>query len=196
MAKQVYIVIADSSDVVRRGLLAILRDSTWVFPVAFSEISDERGLRSIFDRRPPEILVVSPGFSDLPLAHIRKGFPATKCVMLQSSLADGASTHLYDEVISICDPAADICERLSRLAGESSLRRHKGSLSRREKEIIVCVVKGMANGTIAEKLHISPHTVNTHRRNISSKLDIHTTSGLTLYAIKNRLVRLDELAEG
>jgi hypothetical protein len=68
-----------------------------------------------------QVYIVSPGFSDLLLAHIRKGFPATRCVMLQTSLADGAMTHLYDEVVSICDPAADIRERLSRLVGESSL---------------------------------------------------------------------------
>lgn len=66
-------------------------------------------------------------------------------------------------------------------------------LSQREKEIVVCVVKGMTNKQIAEKLFISAHTVITHRRNIASKLQIHSPAGLTIYAIVHKLVELDEV---
>lgn len=66
-------------------------------------------------------------------------------------------------------------------------------LSQREKEIIVCVAKGLANKAIADTLNISVNTVTTHRRNISSKLQIHTQSGLTIYAIVNELITMDEL---
>ena len=68
-------------------------------------------------------------------------------------------------------------------------------LSTREKEIIVCVVKGMTNKQIAEKLFISTHTVITHRRNIAAKLQIHSPAGLTIYAIVNRLVELNQIKE-
>ena len=44
------------------------------------------------------------------------------------------------------------------------------TLSQREKEIITCVVKGMTNKAIADKLYLSIHTVITHRRNIARKL--------------------------
>lgn len=66
-------------------------------------------------------------------------------------------------------------------------------LSQREKEIIVCVAKGLSNKAIADTLNISVNTVTTHRRNISSKLQIHTQSGLTIYAIVNELITMDEL---
>lgn len=67
------------------------------------------------------------------------------------------------------------------------------SLGRREKEIITCIAMGMSNKEIAEKLCISVHTVTTHRRNICSKLEIHSPAGLTIYAILNGLVDPKEL---
>lgn len=68
-----------------------------------------------------------------------------------------------------------------------------GVLSEREKEVVACVVKGMSNKQIADKLFISLNTVLTHRKNIARKLDIHSVSGLTIYAIVNSIVKLDEV---
>ena len=67
------------------------------------------------------------------------------------------------------------------------------SLSEREKEIIVCVAKGMSTKEIADKLFISVHTVTTHRRNISAKLQIHSAAGLTIYAIVNGLLSMSDI---
>lgn len=67
------------------------------------------------------------------------------------------------------------------------------SLSQREKEIIGCVAMGMTSKEIADKLCLSVHTVTTHRRNITSKLQIHTSAGLTIYAIVNQLVSLSDI---
>ena len=66
-------------------------------------------------------------------------------------------------------------------------------LSQREKEIITCVVKGMSNKEIADHLFISIHTVITHRRNIARKLEIHSPTLLTVYAIVNKLVDISEV---
>ncbi len=66
-------------------------------------------------------------------------------------------------------------------------------LSDREKEIIVEIVKGLSNKEIAESLFISVNTVMTHRRNISRKLQIHSPAALTIYAIVNGLVSLDDV---
>lgn len=68
-----------------------------------------------------------------------------------------------------------------------------GTLSEREKEVLICIVHGMTNKEIAAKLFLSTHTVNTHRRNIISKLQIHSPAGLTIYAIVNKLVELDDI---
>ena len=67
------------------------------------------------------------------------------------------------------------------------------ALSEREKDIVRCVAKGMSNKEIADVLFLSVHTVTTHRRNISSKLQIHTAAGLTIYAISNKLVNIEEI---
>lgn len=67
------------------------------------------------------------------------------------------------------------------------------TLGEREKEIIHYIAKGLTNKQIADKLFISTHTVATHRRNICSKLDIHTSSGLTLYAIVHNLIDISEI---
>ena len=66
-------------------------------------------------------------------------------------------------------------------------------MSAREKEIVVCAVKGMTNREIADGLCLSTHTVITHRRNIARKLQIHSVSGLTVYAIVNKLVELSDI---
>lgn len=70
-----------------------------------------------------------------------------------------------------------------------------GTLSTREKEIVCCVAKGLSNKEIADILCLSVHTVTTHRRNISSKLHIHTPAGLTIFAIANKLIRLQDLKQ-
>ena len=75
-------------------------------------------------------------------------------------------------------------------------KKTQDDLSQREKEIVSCVVKGMSNKEIAEHLFISPHTVITHRKNISRKLQIHSPTLLTVYAIVNKLVDIGEVKIG
>lgn len=67
------------------------------------------------------------------------------------------------------------------------------NLSDREKEVIVCVAKGMSNKEIADALCISVNTVTTHRRNIANRLQIHSQSGLTIFAIIHRLIDIKDI---
>lgn len=66
-------------------------------------------------------------------------------------------------------------------------------LSDREKDVLVELVKGLSNKEIADSLCISIHTVISHRKNISRKLNIHSPAGLTIYAIVNDLVDINNL---
>jgi regulator of cell morphogenesis and NO signaling len=66
-------------------------------------------------------------------------------------------------------------------------------LSEREKDVLVQVVRGLSNKEIADVLCISTHTVISHRKNIARKLNIHSTAGLTIYAIVNKLVDINTL---
>ena len=62
------------------------------------------------------------------------------------------------------------------------------SLSLREIEIIQQVAAGQTNKQIADSLHLSAHTVMTHRKNIMNKLGINNTAGLVIYAVKENLI--------
>ena len=76
---------------------------------------------------------------------------------------------------------------------EEEEKRPEDTLSEREREIVHCVVCGLSNKQIAEQLFISLNTVLTHRKNIARKLNIHSVAGLTIYAIVNKIVNIDEL---
>ena len=66
-------------------------------------------------------------------------------------------------------------------------------LSDREKEILVCVARGMLNKEIADQNNISIHTVISHRKNITRKIGIKTVAGLTVYAILNGLIDVNTI---
>lgn len=100
--------------------------------------------------------------------------------------------------IAICDDIEMITTKINRLLHteeEDEKDSEQETLSQREKEIITCVVKGMTNKAIADKLYLSIHTVITHRRNIARKLQIHSPAGLTIYAIVNKLVELSDIKD-
>ena len=61
-------------------------------------------------------------------------------------------------------------------------------LSVRELEIIVLISEGMTNIQIAEQLFLSTHTINTHRKNIMAKLGVKNTAGIVMYAVKTSLI--------
>lgn len=88
--------------------------------------------------------------------------------------------------------------RLEKPSEEEGFREEESQLallSSREKDILRCIAKGQSNKEIAETLFLSIHTVSTHRRNICSKLGIHSAAGLAIFAILHRLVDLDEIRE-
>jgi len=62
------------------------------------------------------------------------------------------------------------------------------TVSEREIEIIVEISLGLSNKQIADKLHLSTHTVNTHRKNIMLKLGVNNTAGIVMFAVKNQLL--------
>ena len=84
-------------------------------------------------------------------------------------------------------------EQLANKAQREQSTDVSNELSEREKEVICHVVRGLSNKEIAEKMFISVNTVMTHRRNIARKTQIHSPAGLTIYAIVNGLVNLEEV---
>lgn len=74
--------------------------------------------------------------------------------------------------------------------GRRNLGEPLNQLSNREREIFFMLVDGSPNRIIAQKLYISPRTVETHRARIIRKLGVASTAGLIRYALKNELVSL------
>lgn len=67
------------------------------------------------------------------------------------------------------------------------------TLSAREVEVLSLVVRGLMSKEIADRLHISLPTVNTHRKNISEKLGVRSVSALTIYAVMHGYVDLAQI---
>ncbi|MBT3647009.1 MAG: response regulator transcription factor [Flavobacteriales bacterium] len=61
-------------------------------------------------------------------------------------------------------------------------------ISEREVEILRLIATGLTAKQIGEKLHLSFHTVVTHRKNMMAKLGIKNTAGLIIYAVKENLI--------
>jgi DNA-binding NarL/FixJ family response regulator len=86
-----------------------------------------------------------------------------------------------------------IAEKLAHFSEDGTLANFKKmncagiEISSREIEIIKYITEGYSNKEIADKLFLSLHTVNTHRKNIMNKLGINNTAGLVMFAIKNEL---------
>jgi len=66
------------------------------------------------------------------------------------------------------------------------------TLGAREREVLQLVAEGKTTVETAKEMHISPKTVETHRRNIVQKLGLHGTAELTKYAIREGLTSVDE----
>ncbi|MDR0668105.1 MAG: LuxR C-terminal-related transcriptional regulator [Prevotellaceae bacterium] len=193
MSTTLKILLAEPSAIIRQGVLAVLKQCQTLHLEVF-ETSDAEHLKTALLRQKPEILIINPnliGVLSWPSLKKSVGLLDMKCVVLQSSVADSALFKTYDEAISIYDTPDQICDKLTALVSEKEKDRRHELLSAREKEVIVGVINGMTNKQIADKLCLSVHTVITHRRNISTKLQIHSTAGLTIYAIVNKLVAMD-----
>ena len=63
------------------------------------------------------------------------------------------------------------------------------TLTPREREVLKLIGEGLKNKEIADYLFISPNTVEKHRSNLMEKLNLHSSSALTAYAIEKGLIQ-------
>lgn len=192
MAKRIHIIIVEPSAIIRSGMATLLQRAEKL-NIDVAELSS---LSSVSAYDEPDILIISPsqmGTMTLPQIRGQVGNENLKVVALQSSFADQNSVVNFDEVLSLYDTFEAIEKKIAGVLATGEEVDDRKELSAREKEIIVCVVKGMINKQIADELNISTHTVITHRKNIANKLKIHSPAGLTIYAIVNKLVDLSEI---
>lgn len=188
--------VAETSYIIRKGLVYVLSQLPMVAKVI--ELKELEDINYQIDILKPDALLINPmllghyGKGDIRQhINIAKNIPV---IALVYNLIDERFYQSYDAVIRINDTESKIEEILSTtLNKDHSKKADHEELSDREKEILISIVKGMSNKEIAEFHNISIHTVITHRRNIGRKLEIHSVSGLTIYAILNKLVDIKDI---
>lgn len=195
------ILILEPSAIIRSGMEQLLKRMTG-FRIQIVEVSGVESLSDAIRINKPDVLIVNPVvIGGLNLSNLKEesGSLSLKCIALIYATFDPVRLRMFDEQINIYDGVEEIRHKLERLNTEEVVSMEDSEeqqmLSAREKEIVVCVVKGMTNREIATSLFLSTHTVITHRRNIARKLQIHSASGLTIYAIVNKLVELSDIKQ-
>jgi two-component system, NarL family, response regulator NreC len=202
------VVIADDHAVVRRGLRQVL-DSEQGIEVS-AEASDLDGARRYVRGHRPDVLVLDlnlpEGLSLDAIPEIRSEFPDTQIVVLtmqnepayaRQALTAGAVGYVLKEAAE-----AELVEAVRRAAqGDVYLNPRLGAkvaaepppgppdgLSEREVEVLRMIALGHTNAEIAEELHLSVRTVETHRAHIQQKLRLGSRSELVRYALGHKLV--------
>ena len=133
---------------------------------------------------------------------IIKYYPAHSTYPFANELMTNVLMGIYqteEELKTHCSIEDDILRpalersRKSEVESRKSKVKNQDELSGREQEVLTLVVQGLLNKEIADRLHLSLHTVIAHRKNISRKLNIHSTAGLTIYAIVNHLIDIESV---
>ncbi len=121
---------------------------------------------------------------------------ATGYVIKESAaegLLKGIETVLRGDYFLDSAVSSQVVQTLMKLPGKETkiTDAHYATLTAREQEILRLLAEGMSTREIAEKLYISPKTVENHRANIMNKLDLHSTLELVRYAAKLGLIDMD-----
>jgi two-component system, NarL family, response regulator NreC len=210
------ILLADDHTVMRRGLRFLLESQPGFTVVA--EASDGREAVEQADRSRPHVAVLDvamPNLSGIEAAQrISSQTPGVAIVILSMHsdegyvlralragargylLKDAAEGDLIEAIKAVSQGKTYFSPEISRMMVEDYIReiRSRGVddsyelLTSREREILQLLVEGNSNKDIAAKLNVSPHTVETHRRNLQDKLNLHSFAELILYAVRKRII--------
>ncbi len=128
------------------------------------------------------------------LERIGKKNHACKIMLLcDDCLPETTQAYLHDGIF-ISDSESKILSKFQSFFSDlTPSQSSDNTLSEREKEVIQLVAVGKTNKEISDALFISPHTVITHRKNITAKLGIKTIAGLVVYAVLNGLIDPDQV---
>ena len=194
---QISFLILSGSYIFRTGLRSLLEEMEITQKVYLAEDID-KALKIQADILFLDTLQVSP--ASLPAAWTEESHKPVLVGLLPHTNGE-LSEHrgIWDHFLDLSLTKSELLEEIRRIIRESGYQEHPApreeKLSEREKTILRLVALGHTNRDIAEKLFISTHTVITHRKNITRKIGIKTVSGLTVYALLNHLVEMDEIQE-
>lgn len=189
--------IVETSQLLFEGLFAAFHNADGECHITKVDLLDDF-LKFVDEQNPFDMVVINPSL--LPnrtkeIKKIRKNQPKLVIVGVATNLVENEIASLYDETFSLYDSIDHIVSKSLKLVKDNSSKKEMPedeSLSEREIEVLVLLIKGLSNKEIAESLNISIHTVITHRKNIAIKTGIRSQSGLTIYAISKKIVSLDD----
>ena len=209
------VLIAEDHEIVRYGISTYLSSSDDINIVGEASTGEE--CLELFKETRPDICLLDigmPGKDGIETAKIiRELDPNVKILILSMHIdrqkltdvlqagVDGyllkntEKADLMHGIKAIMKGQRVFSKPISDMMTESFLQKETGThatqkaeLTKREREILKLVVEGMTSKEIAEKLYISPRTVDTHRSNLMEKLELNNIADLVRFAIKNGLV--------
>ncbi len=209
------VVIADDHSVVRQGIRGVLEQVDGLRVVG--EAGDGAEALEMVNDLAPDVVVLDvnmPEKSGLEVTmQLREDAHPARVLILSMhddpeyvlqavrSGADGyvlkdvSPAELRDAVAAVHEGrdyfTARVTQQLSvalrKEIEEEQLRTRLGSLTNREREVLLLVAEGLTNREIGEQLEISPRTVETHRERVMGKLRIRTVAGLTRFVVEHGL---------
>lgn len=193
------VIIAEESYLVRKGLLSLLLEFPGISQI--SESTSEESLLKQIEKESFTICFINPSMlTSMGSRKIKEQNTKKSSIIvaiLPSESSDPLHKNLFTETISLDQEKSQLVKKMDGIFTRFNQSRpdpeDSSGLSKREKIILRHIALGYTNKEIGEKLFISTHTVVTHRKNITRKLGIKTVSGLTVYAIFNKIVGMDEI---
>ena len=191
MRLKINVLIAEPSDIIREGLMSLLGDEEFSFLAPMRDLSTDLPQR--LPHIQPDILVMNPNLLQSPakmnLAAIMQARPQMAVVALVYQYVEPNLLQSFKTIIDIREQGSKIPQILRECCQDGDDTADENyDLSERESEVLVLVAQGSSSKEIADKLNISIHTVNTHRKNITRKTGIKSVAGLAVYAMLHNLV--------
>ena len=196
--QRIKFIVIEKSYLIRKGIVSIINRIEKASVVC--ELDTLENLSSEIIKHHPDFLVlntnlfnesVNTGILAIPFNLSEKGI-----AIVSNNDREKEIIKKFKEIILIEDEKGTIFNKIENLINESDQKKPliiQNELSKREIMILKLVAKGMTNKEIADSLFLSTHTVITHRKNITNKLGIKTISGLTVYAILNNIITLNDI---
>jgi len=194
-ANRIIICIIEPSYIISEGLINTLNKAGSQYYIHLVESFIDIQQKNIFRRA--DVIIVNPTLVQNQIKAfnlLKKELNNSKWVGLVYSLFEQRLLSVFDEIIYINDIPNAIISKIQKLININQnikTDQLQEILSDREIEVLKLIVTGHSNKEVAVKLNISTNTVISHRKHISQKTSIKSVSGLTIYAVVNNIISID-----